>query len=145
MEMIKENPYILCERIRGISFRTADVVASMSGGAKNSMHRIKSGIKYILTHFAGSEGHTYLKRNILIGQAVQMLGVDELEAENALVKLLTEHQLVNIKMEDHDAIFLPPLYHAEFLIALCIRELLEDPKREQMKNAEDEIKKIEVK
>ncbi|MBQ4087012.1 MAG: ATP-dependent RecD-like DNA helicase [Clostridia bacterium] len=143
VEMIKDNPYILCERIRGISFRTADAVAAMSGGAKNSMHRIKSGMKYILTHFAGSEGHTYLKRNILINQTVQMLGVDELEAENALVKLLTEHQLVNIKIDEHDAIFLPPLYHAEFLIALCIRELMEDTKRAQIKDAEAEIKKLE--
>ncbi len=143
VEMIKENPYLLCERIRGISFRAADAVASMSGGAKNSMHRIKSGMKYILTYFAGSEGHTYLKRETLISQTTQMLGVDPLEAENALVKLLTEHQLVNIKIEDNDAIFLPPLYHAEFTISACIRELSEDAKRETMKNAEQEIEKVE--
>lgn len=143
VEMIKQNPYILCERIRGISFKTADTVASMSGGAKNSVHRIKSGIKYILTHFAGSEGHTYLKRDSLIYHAAQMLGVDALEAENALIKLLSDHELVCQKIEDTDAIFLPPLFHAEFTIATCIKELMEDSEKEQIKSAEKEIEKTE--
>lgn len=143
VEMIKENPYLLCERIRGISFKTADTVASMSGGAKNSVHRIKSGIKYILTFFAGSEGHTYLKRETLIYQTVQMLGVDALEAENALIKLLAEHQLVSVKIEDSDAIFLPPLYHAEFTISACIHALLDDAQQETVKQAEKEIQKTE--
>ena len=143
VEMIKENPYLLCERIRGISFRAADAVASMSGGAKNSMHRIKSGMKYILTYFAGSEGHTYLNRETLIVHTSQMLGVDPIDAENALVKLLSEHQLLNIKIEDKDAIFLPPLYHAEFTISACIRELLEAGNREYIQDAEKEIAKTE--
>ncbi len=143
VEMIKENPYILCERIRGISFKTADTVASMSGGAKNSVHRIKSGIKYILTNFAGSEGHTYLKRDTLIYHAVQMLGVDAIEAENALVKLLSNHELFNYKIEDVDAIFLPPLFHAEFTIAAAISDLIKDCKKEEIKDAKQEIMLME--
>ena len=52
VEKIKENPYVLCERIKGISFKTADRVASLSGADKNNAERIKAGIKYILTYFA---------------------------------------------------------------------------------------------
>ncbi len=143
VERIKENPYLLCERIRGISFKTADIVAALSGGAKNSMHRIKAGIKYILTHFAISEGHTYLNRESLIFQATQMLGIDALEAENALVKLLASHELVCEKIEDKDAIFLPALYHAEFTIAASILDILEESKKENIKNPEKEIEKTE--
>ncbi len=143
VEMIKENPYLLWERIRGISFKTADTVASMSGGKRNSIHRIKSGMQYILTHFAGSEGHTYLNRENLIYQTVRMLGVDALEAENALIKLLTEHKLVSMKLGDDDAIFLPQLYHAEFTVSTCIKELMEDAKSEKILNIDKEIKKTE--
>ena len=143
VEMIKENPYILCEKIKGISFKTADVVASMSGGAQNSIHRIKSGIKYILTHFAGSEGHTYLPREILISQTERMLGVSALDAENALVKLLSDHELVCMKRSNYDAIFLPVLYHAETVCAMCIKELMADGEKEKIKNPEKEIENTE--
>lgn len=143
VEMIKENPYILCERIRGISFKTADMVASKAGGAPNSVFRIKSGIKYILTYYAASEGHTYLKRDTLISMAVRMLGVDALEAENALIKLLSDNELVCRKIEDTDCVFMPALYHAEFVVAMCIKEILAGGGQEHVKDAETEIEKTE--
>lgn len=143
VEMIKENPYILCERIRGISFKTADMVASKAGGAPNSVFRIKSGVKYILTYYAASEGHTYLKRDTLISMAVRMLGVDALEAENALIKLLSDNELVCRKIEDTDCVFMPALYHAEFVVAMCIKELLAGGGQEHVKDAETEIEKTE--
>ncbi len=124
VEKIKENPYILCERIKGISFKTADRVAKMSGTDKNNQQRIKSGMKYILTHFAGSEGHTYLPREVLLYYAVKMLEIEENEAENALTKLLSEHQLVVKKTTDgNDAVFLPALFCAEQVIADSIKDI----------------------
>jgi len=143
VELIKENPYLLCERIRGISFKTADAVAAKAGCAPNNIHRIKSGIKYILTHYAGSEGHTYLKRETLIALSVRMLGIDGLEAENALVRLLAERELVLKKIENEDAVLLPALYHAEYMIAKSIKMLTEDIKAENILGAEKEIAKTE--
>jgi len=143
VEMIKENPYILCERVRGISFKTADTVASKAGGAYNSIHRIKSGIKYILTSFATNEGHTYLSRDTLIYETSRLLGVDVLESENGLIKLLSDGQLICKKSDDKDCIYLPALYHAEYTIALCINDLLNEAKNEKIKNPEKEIEKTE--
>ncbi len=144
VEKIKENPYVLCERIRGISFKTADRVAAISGGDKGSQDRIKAGLKYILTYYAGSEGHTYLPREVLIFYAVKMLEVDEQSAENALVKLLSEHQLIMKKtIEGKDAIFLPALFSAEQLIATCVKEINEGISDTVCKNADKEIEKIE--
>ncbi len=145
VEMIKQNPYILCERIRGIGFKTADMVASKSGCAQNSVFRIQSGIKYILTNAALGEGHTFLKRDALIALSARLLGVELLEAENALVKLLAEHELICKKAEDEDCIYLPTLYHAESQIATCIHELLSGVGQETVKNAEKEIEKTEKK
>ncbi len=144
VEKIKENPYVLCERIRGISFKTADRVASLSGTDKNNQERIKAGIKYILTFFAGSEGHTYLPKEAGIFYAVKMLEVEATEAENALIKLLSEHQLIVKKTVDgKDAVFLPVLFSAEQLTAECIKEIKENFRDFNPKNADKEIKEIE--
>ncbi len=143
VEMIKENPYLLCERVSGISFKTADMVASKTGGLKNSVYRVKAGIKYILTYYASNEGHTYLKRAALVTYAAQMLGVDALDVENALVSLLTSREVLCLKIEDADAIFLPALYYAEKSIATSIREILAFCENLHIKNAESEIKKAE--
>ena len=144
VEKIKENPYILCERIKGISFKTADRVGSLSGTDKNNTDRIKSGIKYILTHFAGSEGHTYLPKEVLIFYAVKMLEIEKTEAENTLTKLLSEHQLIVKKTHDgKDAIFLPALFSAEQMIAECIDDICKNFCDSSQKSAEKEIEKIE--
>ncbi len=144
VEKIQENPYVLCERIKGISFKTADKIAAMSGGDRASIYRIKSGIKYILTNSAISEGHTYLLRNVLTNSACTLLGITPEEAENALTQLLVEHQLILKKtQQDADAIFLPALYSAERLIAESIKELLENSFDSDSKNLDKEIEKIE--
>lgn len=144
VEKIKENPYILCERVRGISFKTADKVAALSGSDKGSPDRIKSGLKYILTSYAVGEGHTYLPREMLIFYAVKMLEIDQQSAENALVKLLSEHQLIMKKTQDgKDAIFLPQLFSAEQLIATCVKEINDGISVAEYKNADKEIEKIE--
>lgn len=144
VEKIKENPYILCERIKGISFKTADRVASLSGTAKNSTDRIKAGIKYILAHFAQGEGHTYLEKEALIFYTVKMLEVKEIEAENTLTKLLSDHELIVKKTHDgKDAVFLPALYCAERVIADSIKDICKNfcpPKKEI---TDKEIEKIE--
>ena len=40
---IEENPYILCEKIDGISFVTADSIAKNMGFSNNNVKRIKAG------------------------------------------------------------------------------------------------------
>ena len=144
VEKIKENPYILCERIRGISFKTADRVASISGTDKTNADRIKAGLKYILTYYAGAEGHTYLPRESLVYYGTKMLEVDEQVAENALTKLLSDHQFIVKKTtEGKDAIFLPALYSAERVISTCIKEINDAVAENVLKNPDKEIEKIE--
>lgn len=143
VEIIKENPYTLCEHIRGISFKTADMVAAKVGGAPNSVFRIKSGIKYILTFFAAGEGHTYLKREALVNATARMLNVNGLEAENALIGLLSENELICKNFDGEDCIFMPVLYYAEHTAAMCIKELMSCGEKERVKNVEAEIEKTE--
>ena len=60
IEKIKENPYILADKIDGIGFETADKIALSEGFKFNYSKRIACGVKYILKSSAYSAGHTYL-------------------------------------------------------------------------------------
>jgi exodeoxyribonuclease V alpha subunit len=48
VDIVRENPYILVEDIRGISFPRADEIAERIGIEPESPYRIESGIRYIL-------------------------------------------------------------------------------------------------
>lgn len=110
---LEENPYLLCEQLRGVSFRTADTLAKGLGVRSGDENRIRAGIRYTLLYSAFSGGHTYLLRDILIGTSARMLEVDELSAENALVALLTAGTLLRDEVGGQEAVFLPELYYAE--------------------------------
>ncbi len=112
-ERLEGNPYLLCEQLRGVSFRTADTLAKSLGVHPGDENRIRAGLRYTLLYSAFSGGHTYLPREVLIPTAAHMLEVDELSAENALVALLAGGFLLRDEVAGQEAIFLPELYYAE--------------------------------
>ena len=61
VQVISENPYRLARDIRGIGFRTADVVAAKLGIEKTAPIRVRAGISYALAE-AMDEGHCGLPR-----------------------------------------------------------------------------------
>ncbi|MDP4133705.1 MAG: ATP-dependent RecD-like DNA helicase [Bacillota bacterium] len=93
VEIIKDNPYILCDKIAGISFETADKIAKAMSISPLHKGRIKSGIQYVLMQCSVSLGHTYLPENELISYTSHLLGIDEFDVENQITALLSEKQL----------------------------------------------------
>jgi len=55
-QVMTENPYRLARDIRGIGFKTADVIAMRLGIEKTAVIRVRAGISYALTE-AMDEGH----------------------------------------------------------------------------------------
>ena len=110
---LEKNPYILCEKISGIGFKTADGVARSLGVAPDDENRLRAGVRHTLLYNAFSGGHTYLPRQILIRSAAALLGADELSVENALVALLATNTLVRDTVGEEEGIFLAELYRAE--------------------------------
>lgn len=93
VSIAKDNPYRLCEEVRGIGFDKADMMAQKLGLARDSDARIGAGIVYILTFNAAQNGHTCLPRQKLIEAAATLLGVggDAVSAETD--KLITRGRL----------------------------------------------------
>ncbi len=84
-EMVKLNPYILMDEVRGFAFKKADDVASRLGIAADSEFRIRAMLVYILTKQLG-DGHTYMAESELLNACMQ-LGVQRDRAEEILVKM----------------------------------------------------------
>ena len=119
---IKENPYRLCEDIFGIGFKTADRIAMKLGVDPASRFRIKSGIRYVLSH-AASNGHTYLPENLLKERARDLLGIDAFDIEDALISLIFDRVVVTEKCNEINHIYLSSFYHAEQGVCKRLLEL----------------------
>ncbi len=126
---IEENPYVLCDFIDGISFVTADKIASAMDISKNDKRRIKSGIRYSLSQ-AALNGHTYLPESELIKYTVKQLGVSETEVMNTLINLSADTLICVEKKENELRYYLPSLYMAEINIARKLKRLNETVQKE---------------
>ncbi len=146
VDKLTENPYLLCDKIAGIGFKTADSVAKSLGMAYDNEFRIRSGLKHTLTYGAFSGGHTYLPRNILVETAARLLGADPIYVENALVSLLASGGLVSQQIDGEEGIFLPELFYAEHNLAQRLLEMAENTKESDfklLKTVEEEIIALE--
>ncbi len=123
VNLIKENPYILADRIDGITFKTADNIAHVRGIPKNSPLRIKSGIKYILNNAAYAGGHTYLPKKMLIQSVLVQLAVTPDEAENAIIALELAREVHTTQVGGEDVVYLSVYHYAESFTALRLCSL----------------------
>ena len=76
VQVMSENPYRLARDIRGIGFRTADLIAETLGIEKTAMIRVRAGIAFALTEAMG-DGHCGLPTAELNTLAVKLLDVPE--------------------------------------------------------------------
>jgi len=117
-EKIKENPYMLCGNIFGVSFEKADRFAEREGITGADPRRIEGGIRYILEYNAQANGHTALPEDKLIAAACSHLGIEENEAKASYALMLSRGRLLSVIDEDGCRLVSTETYGgAEHLIA----------------------------
>ncbi len=158
-KIMQENPYKLAEDVTGIGFKIADEIASKIGIHTDSDYRIRSGILYSLMQ-AGSDGHVYLPKDILLLKASQMLelGIEQIEPQLAnlaidkkiVLKDLADDKQDTIQNNDNMiAVYSTSYYYAELNCARLLFELqraFEGADRftiQEKQQLEDKIKKME--
>lgn len=115
--LLQANPYLLADRIEGVSFITSDTIANDIGLPKNSPQRICSGIRYILNEASYSNGHVYLPKQLLLEETVYRLRVTEEEAENGLKTLIANRSVIMDIIEKEDVCYLFSFHEAESYVA----------------------------
>lgn len=137
VDVIRSNPYALCESIDGIGFETADRIAESLGTDKTSPERVKAGICYFLSYSASRNGHTFLPADKLIDAAAQLLSVPSDDVGKGLHTLIAEDKLTSVKYNGREVIYLKEYFEAErytaakldLLDRLCERISLGDADR----------------
>ena len=125
-EVVREDPYRLCDDLEGVGFRTADRIGIALGIAPTSDSRIRCAVKYVLREAAASAGHIYLPEEELCNTSASLLQVPRDLCIRALTSLLLSAALVAEEGEEGGRrVYLPHFWRAEQEVALRIRELME--------------------
>ena len=126
-DIIRQDPYRLCDDIDGVGFKTADRIGIALGVAPDSESRIRCALRYILREAAASSGHIFLPEAELCSAATSMLQIPGELCAKALTSLLLAGSLIGESVDGDDPgrrIYLPAFWRAEQEVALRIRELM---------------------
>ena len=121
VSIARDNPYRLCEEVRGIGFDKADAMAQRLGIAPDSNDRIGAGIVYILSFNAVQNGHTCLPKDKLIEASAELLGVPKESVADQTDKLILKGRLFSETVGEDTFIYDSIQYKNERYIAekLC--------------------------
>ena len=124
-EIVRENPYRLCDDLEGVGFKTADRIGLSLGIPPDSENRVKSAMSYILRDAAASSGHVYLPEAELCSASAALLNVPLPLCQQALRGMLVSGALHSESDENEDRrVYLPYYRYAEQEVALMIRRLM---------------------
>ena len=124
-DVIRQNPYRLCEDLEGVGFLTADRIGTALGIAPDSEYRIQSAVKYVLRDAAASMGHVYLPRRELTLRAAQLLHVEEALCHRQIQQLALSRDVVLQGGDgEEERVYLPAFDAAEREVAQRLCELM---------------------
>ncbi len=112
IEIIENNPYILCTGNIDVSFERADYIAASLDKPCDDKQRIRAGILYIITYNAGN-GHTCLPKEKLISVTAKYLQLPDDNISEVLSEMLLDGSLIQDLLNEKEFIFLPSLYRSE--------------------------------
>lgn len=141
LELIEENPYILCSNGLNISFDIADAIAVNQEKPHDHKFRVRAGFVHILEHNQNN-GHTCLPMNRLLEACTSFLSVSMELAQEILNDMLTDGSLIVDIVREKEFIFLPPLHSCETYIAARLTMLMRFP-AQQIAGIDKAINQIE--
>lgn len=112
VDTVKNNPYILCDEISGIGFKTSDKIARSLGIEIESPFRIQSGIRYVINEFCAN-GHTFMPKDELIKEASNVLTVSGDIIEENIKNAALDRKIKLEKVNDKEGVFTIPNYYCE--------------------------------
>lgn len=146
ISIVKENPYILMDKVERFGFKKNDAFALKIGVKKTDKVRLKALICYILKELIFNSGNSYITKSILYERVISYLE-DEIEAKHyqeILDDLENDKKVFIDKISDETVIFDYTLYKEELELAREISSLLTGKRNTSGNNAkysEEEIVK----
>lgn len=136
VEMIREDPYLLCAEELHIGFERADAIARFMQKPADSGRRITAGLDYVLRHNLNN-GHTCLPKDKLLDVAAALLELPRDVVAEELENAVEERDFLQDELDGRTFVFLPPFYEAECYCAgriatmtMCPAEPIKDYARQ---------------
>ena len=145
IELIQANPYILCEDIDGISFKTSDRIADGLNIAADNIMRLRAGTVYTL-RYNTQFGHSFLPRKTLCELSSQLLGVDSKKVDETINLLVKDKSFVLQEFENVERVYCYAHYMCEENVAkkLCqINRVIYDFKEDDIRRRIDIVEKTQ--
>ena len=130
--IVRDDPYIVAEQVRGIGFRTADRIAEALGIAGDDIRRVQGGVLHLIGK-AVDEGHVFATLQQL-HDGLEQLDVPPDALDEALLQLRARDLIV----VEGEAAYPPVLYRAERLVADALAALANRPQTKQPVKTHDE-------
>lgn len=143
VDVLKTNPYLLCEELEGIGFEKADAIAQKIGFMNDSDERICAGIKYMLSLELNRNGHLCVPLDMLISRTSRVLSVAPHEIEHNIANLSHSGELVAVNGECGIQVYLDKVYRTEKYCAEKLLLLDEAAITIPIDNIDKEIEKVE--
>lgn len=136
VEMIRDDPYLLCAEELHIGFERADAIARFMQKPADSGRRITAGLDYVLRHNLNN-GHTCLPKDKLLDVAAALLELPRDVVAEELENAVDERDFLQDELDGRTFVFLPPFYEAECYCAgriatmtMCPAEPIKDYARQ---------------
>ncbi len=145
VDILRNNPYLLCEQIDGISFEKADEIATKTGTPLDSEERLCAGVKSVLTGEMFKNGNCCLPLSELCEKSCRLLSSDKETIEYIIGSLSQNGDVVAVKNSlGIIHIYLKMAYDTEKYIAEKLLFLDEAAINIPIENPDEEIAKVEA-
>lgn len=124
VDVIKDNPYLLCDEEIGVEFKRADEIALSVGIEVDSGKRLFGAASHVLRHNL-KNGHTCLARQTVVQLVMRLTGVEEAAIEADIDQRIEEEELFSVQ-KNREFLFLPSMYNAERYIAMRLSMMLQN-------------------
>ncbi|MBQ7390617.1 MAG: ATP-dependent RecD-like DNA helicase [Clostridia bacterium] len=142
--VVKDNPYILCNGEYGVSFEKADSIAASFGFAPDCRVRVLSGINYVLSYNASTNGHTCLPKDKLVSATASLLAISEEDVLSKLDGFIKNEDIFLYKVFDDELIMTPDVNYKEEYIAKKLKTLSKEVVQLSSMDISALIEKVEV-
>lgn len=122
-DLLRENPYLLCDDEIRVDFGTADRMAASFGIDRGAPQRIYAALCHVLRYNLRN-GHTCLNRDKVVLLARKLTGLSEDPVEIEIDERLQKEELCSMVRKGKEFLFLPGYYAAEKYIAFRVELML---------------------
>lgn len=123
IEIVTDNPFVLCEEPCFFEFERADEIAQKMSMEYDNSCRIVGGIMFVLRHNI-LKGHSCVPKQKLVETVAMFISVEPEKVEYSLGNLFEQGLLVEENLYGKSFVFLAELYIAERVITQKLSELM---------------------